>query len=213
MTNYKVIDLEKYPRRKHFEYFLTMWYPYVGITSDLDVTELVRFCKAKGYSFYLVFMHIAALAADEICEFRQRIRDRGIVEYDECPTSHIELLDDGTYCYCQLNHHMPLEDYLQQAETARKACREKGNLEEAEGIESMYFISTVPWLHYTALLQPAAGGEDSNPRFTWGRFQKDHNGREQMPVTVLAHHGLVDGIHIAQFYSNLQKQMQAIIHG
>lgn len=202
------IDLANYPRRRHFEYFTSLPYPYVGVTNTVDVTELVRLCKDRGYSFYLVFLHLAALAADGVRAFRQRIRQHEIVEYDQCPTSHIELREDGTYVYCTLRHHMPLEDYMTYAEEARRACREKGGIEEDEAVESMYFISTLPWLHYTALIQPVAGGEEANPRITWGKFEEDSCGRKQMPVTVLAHHGLVDGIHIAQFYQNLEKQIR-----
>ena len=205
------IDLETYPRRQHFEYFLSLQYPYVGVTNNVDVTELVRFCKEKKYSFYLMFMHVAALAADDIAELRQRIRNRGIIEYSECPTSHIELLDNGTYCYCTLRHHMGLDEYISCAESARKQCRLNGSLEEADDCKSMYFISALPWLHYTSLIQPVADGRDSNPRSTWGKFQKDPYGREQLPVTILAHHGLVDGIHIARFYENLEAQLRQMV--
>ena len=208
---YREIDMNQFPRRKHIEYFCSLSYPYVGITSNVDVTELVLFCKKHHYSFYLTFLHLAALAADDVREFRQRIRNKGIVEYDVCPTSHTELLEDGTYCYCTLHHHMPLDQYMEQAERARNLCREKGSLEEDEHVESMYFMSTFPWRNYTALIQPVAGGEESNPRITWGKFEKDHNGRDQMPVSVLAHHGLVDGIHIAMFYRNLEKYIRETV--
>lgn len=205
------INLEQYPRRQHLEYFSSLQYPYVGVTNNVDVTELVQFCKDKKYSFYLLFMHAAALAADDIAAFRQRIRDRKVIEYSECPTSHIELLDNGTYCYCTLQHHMELEAYISYAENTRKQCRLNGSIEEDSDSESMYFISTLPWLHYTSLIQPVAGGEESNPRITWGKFQKDYYGKEQLPVTILAHHGLVDGIHISQFYENLKIQLQKLI--
>lgn len=209
--NFIELDLEHYPRRKHFEYFSSMQYPHVGITANVDVTELVEFCKRKRYSFYLVLLHAAALAADGVRALRQRIRNGKIVEYSSCPTSHIELLEDGTYCYCTLHHHMALEEYIPYAQRVREQCRLSGSLEEDEDVESMYFISTVPWLHYTALVQPVADGKDSNPRITWGKFQKDPAGREQLPVTVLAHHSLVDGIHIAQFYRNLEAQIKALL--
>ena len=207
---FKKIDLENYPRRSHFEYFCSMQYPYVGVTNHVDVTPVVSFCKSRGYSFYLVFMHLAALAADDINEFRQRIQDNGIIEYDECPTSHTELLDNGTYCYCSLSHHMPLEEYIAYAENARLLCKKEGSLKEDAEVKSMYFISALPWLHYSALIQPVACGEESNPRITWGKFEKDHEGREMLPVTVLVHHGLVDGIHIARFYENLNKYIREI---
>lgn len=209
--NFKEVDMENFPRRKHFEYFCSMQYPYVGITNDVDVTDLVQFCKENCYSFYLTFLHLVALAADDIQEFRQRIHNKGIVEYTQCPTSHIELLDNGTYCYCTLHHHLPLESYIEYAENTRKLCREKGSIEEDDEVDSMYFISSLPWLHYTSLIQPVAGGEESNPRITWGKFKKDYNGKEQLPVTVLAHHGLVDGIHIAQFYQNLEKYIRKTV--
>ena len=208
--SYIRIDLEQYDRRQHFEYFSSLQYPYVGITNNVDVSELVRFCKAKNYSFYLTFLHAAALAADSVKELRQRIRNGGIVEYDACPTSHIELLENNTYCYCTLHHHMTLEEYIPYAEQARSRCRQKGSIDEDDDSESMYFISTLPWLHYTAMIQPVAGGEESNPRITWGKFQEDHRGRKQLPVTILAHHALVDGIHIAMFYQNLEQQIKRI---
>lgn len=209
--SYIAINLDNYPRRQHFEYFSTLQYPYVGVTNNVDVTELVQFCKAKTWSFYLLFMHAAALAADDIPELRQRIRNRGIIEYSECPTSHIELLDNGTYCYCTLLHHMELDEYIPYAENARKQCRLRGSIKEDGDSESMYFISTLPWLHYTSLIQPVAGGEESNPRITWEQFKKDDDGREQLPVTILVHHALVDGIHIARFYENLGKQLRKLV--
>ena len=199
----KPIDMSAYPRRQHFDYFRSLPYPYVGVTQNVDVTALVRFCKTRGCSFYLAVLHACALAADQVPELRQRIRDGGVVQYDACPTSHTELLPDSTYCYCTLHHHMPFADYLARAEEARRLCRENASIDEDDDVESMYFISTLPWLHYTALIQPVACGDESNPRITWGRYEPDHAGRLQLPVTLLAHHALVDGVHLARFYENL----------
>ena len=210
MSAMKRIDLDTYPRRDHFNHFCAMAYPYAGVTVDVDVTDLLSLCREKGYSFYLMVLHAVALAADEVPEFRRRIDHGGIVEYDECPTSHIELKPDGTYAYCTLRHHMPLAEYLAQAESARTAAREGGSIEEEDDVQSMYFISTLPWLHYTQLIQPVACGEESNPRITWGKYQANDKGRMMMPLSVLVHHALVDGIHIAKFYEAFNQQMKLI---
>ena len=106
---------------------------------------------------------------------------------------------------------MAMEEYIPYAEKTRTQCRQAGSIEEDDDVERMYFISTLPWLHYSAIIQPVAGGEESNPRITWGKFQEDHRGRKQLPVTILAHHALVDGIHIAMFYQNLERQIQEIV--
>ena len=207
----KRIDMATYPRRDHFEHFYGMAYPYVGVTVEVDVTALLTLCREKGYSFYLMVLHAVALAADEVDEFRRRIDDGGIVEYDECPTSHTELKPDGTYAYCTLHHHMPLAEYLQKAEAARAAARKSGSIEEEAEVQSMYFISTLPWLYYTQLIQPVACGDESNPRFTWGKYQQNAEGRMMMPLSVLVHHALADGVHIAKFYDGFEKQMKHLL--
>jgi len=206
----KRINMADFPRREHFRHFAGMAYPYVGVTVDVDVTGLLALCREKKISFYLMVLHAVALAADEVPEFRQRIDGGGIIEYDECPTSHTELKADGTYAYCTLRHHMSTAAYLAQAESARTAAREGGSIEEEDEVQSMYFISTLPWLHYTQLIQPVACSEESNPRFTWGKYQADDKGRMMMPLSVLVHHALADGIHIAKFYEAFDKQMKLI---
>lgn len=198
----QIIDMSNYPRRDHFNYFRSLQYPYVGTTVEVNITPILSYCKEHHQSFYLAFLHVCALAGDGVKELRQRIRDDQIVEYDECPTSHVEIGEDGTYHYCTLHHHMGLEEYFRKAEEARIASRGNG-IQEDDAVESMFFISSLPWLHYTAIIQPVAGGDESNPRITWGKYENGF-----MPVSILAHHALVDGIHIAQFYENLNREIE-----
>ena len=205
----RVIDRESYPRAAHFDYFRSLAYPYVGVTAEVDVSRLLDYSRAGKHSFYLLLIHAAALAADGVAELRQRIHRGQIVEYSECPTSHIELLEDGSYTYCTLRHHMGLEEYLSSAAAARQACRARAGIEEDADVESMYFVSALPWVHYTSILQPVAGGDESNPRITWGKYQRRPDGAVMLPVSLLAHHALVDGVHIARFYENLNRQIEA----
>ena len=206
---FQKLDMETFPRKAHFDYFRSLPYPYVGTTVNVDVTEAVRYAHRTQRSFYLTFMHAAALAADQVPQLRQRIHGDGIYEYPECPTSHVELLENETYVYCTLHHHMSAEEYFSSAEKAREACRKRGFAED-EAAESMYFISALPWLNYTALIQPVAGGDESNPRISWGKYEKNGDGSLMMPVTILAHHALVDGIHIAAFYEGLREQIRLL---
>ena len=203
----KTIDPESYERKDHFNYFVSLPNPFAGITAEVDVTELVKICKERGYSFYTAFIHCVALAADEIPEFRRRIHGNAIVEYEQCPTSHIELCPNGIYSYCTLHHYMPLDEYFSTAGKLREAAK-NGGIEEGEEAEKMYFITCLPWIHYTALVQPTGG--DSNPRISWGKYEENHKGRLMMPVSVLVHHALVDGIQIADFYRRLEEKIKEI---
>lgn len=205
---YTVVDMEKYPRKAHFDYFRSLVYPYMGTTVNVDVTELADACKKSGHSFYLAFMHIAALAADGVEELRYRIKDGGIVCYESCCTSHVEALPNGTYCYCTLRHDMGWKNFFDYAERCRRLCRTDGSIEEDGDVNNYYFISALPWFSYTALIQPAACADESNPRITWGKYERDYNGRLMMPLTVLAHHALADGMHLARFYANVESGMK-----
>ena len=205
--NWRTVDMSRESRRDQFAYFQTLSNPYVGVTVQVDVTELAVWCRERGTSFFLAVLYAAGRAANGVPELRRRIHDGVIIEYDTCPTSHTELCADGTYCYCTLHHDKPFAEYIAYAETERQRRRLDGSLREDANVESMYFISTLPWLHYSALIQPVAGGEESNPRITWGAFVPDAAGRLQMPVTLLVHHALADGSHMAKFYDALRAEL------
>ena len=61
---------------------------------------------------------------------------------------------------------------------------------------------------YTALTQPVPHPADSNPRITWGKYQEEGR-RAPLPVTLLANHALVDGLHISQFFDGLNRELAA----
>lgn len=204
------LDLSNSPRKAHFEHFRHMPNPHVGLTVDVDVTELVQKCKQEGWPFYLAMIRVAVEAANAVPELRRRIRGETVVEYDACDSSHIELLENGSYCYCTLRHD-PVQtwaDYMAYAQAQRERARAGASIEEEDDVEGLYFITSVPWLHYRDFAQPNPGPEASNPSIAWGKYQADWRGRLMMPVTLSAHHSLVDGINIAAFYQELDKIIQ-----
>ena len=204
------IDMTTYPRKAHYDHFRHLTNPHVGVTVDVDVTELVEFCKAKGWSFYLAFIRVAALAANSVPELRRRLKGEGIAEYDSCGTSHIELLEDGTYCYCTLRHDpaQSWPDYMAYAAAERDRARAGASIEEEADVDSLLFITSLPWLHYSAFIQPVSGSDDCNPRISWGRYAPDHRGRLMLPLTLLCHHSLVDGLQLAAFYRSVDELLK-----
>lgn len=218
MINYKVIDLNNYKHKAHLDYFMGMQYPQVNVTSNVDVTDLKSYCKREGISFFLTFLHIVAISADAIPQFRQRIHrlspdsdDFEIREYEQSPTSHTEATSDELYCYCPLFHHVPWAEYIDTATKEQQIARTTGTLEEHTEIEAFYFASSVPWLNYSSVVHPMENKFASNPIFSWGKFEEDFRGRLMMPMTVIVHHGLVDGKQIGMFYDNLSKNMALLL--
>ena len=200
------IDLAAYPRRDHFAYFSTMAYPYVGLTADVDVTALTDYRAESGAPFFLTLLYCVAKAANTVPQLRQRIVNGEIWEFEVCPSSFTVARDDETYAYCQVRTDMPLNDFLPYAVERKNAARMDGNIAEDEDALPCFFISTLPWMYYTSLIQPTPYPADSNPRITWGRAET-RDGRTMLPLTLLCHHALVDGLHIARFYSALNREL------
>lgn len=207
---YRYLDMENYKRKEHFAYFNSLAYPYVGLTANVDITELLREIKTKGWPFFLTLCYCACEAANQIPEFRQRIIDGKIAEFDRCATSHTVALENGTFCYCTLESDLPFSEYLPYAIKKQEEAKQAASIaEEKEEAYSKFFISSLPWISYTALIQPVPMPADSNPRITWGKYFSQDD-RIWLPVSVLCHHALVDGRQIADFYRLLEEKCKEL---
>ena len=170
----KYIDMTKYPRLDHFRHFLTMQQPCVSITVQVDITDWLSRLKASGCPFFLSFQYAVVRAANRIPEFRQRIVDDKIVEYDYCNPSYIVSLPDDTYRYCNVNVNQPFAQYLKESRVKQDAALHSEHLEEEEGdVLGLLFISCVPWFNYTEAMMPYPGGSFSNPSFCWGGYRTE----------------------------------------
>ena len=182
-----MLDLAAYPRRAHFDYFRQMANPYLSVTAPCDITALRRLTQEKGLPFFLTVLHCAINAANAVPELRQRIRGKGIVEYDRCLSSHTVALPDGTYCYCTLDCTQPLGMFL------------------PADPDELFFVSSLPWLTFSAISLPTPTPADSNPRITFGKFTQEGD-RVLLPVNLTANHALVDGLHLAAFFDGMAQR-------
>lgn len=208
---FRYLDMERYERKSHFEYFCSLAYPYVGTTVMIDITGFLKKIRRQNQPFFLTFCYCVSRAANQIAEFRQRItRDGRIIEFENCRTSHTVALNDGTYCYCSLDSRMPLDEFLRYAELEQEKARQCATISE-DGEEALdkIFLSVLPWISYTSLIQPVPVPADSNPRITWGKYLEQGD-KILLPVSVLCHHGLADGRHIAEFYRLLEEKTEEL---
>ena len=215
----KYIDMDKYHRLDHFRHFLTMQQPCVSVTVQVDITDWLSRLKASGCPFFLSFQYAVVRAANRIPEFRQRIVDDKIVEYDYCNPSYIVSLPDDTYRYCNVNVNQPFTQYLEESRVKQDAALHSEHLEEEEGdVLGLLFISCVPWFNYTEAMMPYPGGSFSNPSFCWGGYKSEkylalEDGRvtekvkTSIPVTLFFNHALIDGIHAGRFFDNLGDEL------
>lgn len=201
----KYIDHQTYPRRSHFEYFRSLAFPYVGFTSNVDVTKLLRYAKIRNRSGFLAILWAASQAANSIPELRQRIIGDSIVEYDHCDVGHTVALPDHTFCNCTTDCRRSLEEFLDYAAQCQEAAKQHhGFVNQDEDESGMIFVSCIPWIPFTQCIQPAPIPADSNPRIVFGQYIKEEN-KILMPLHIQCNHALVDGYHLGEFYRVFQE--------
>ena len=201
----KYIDLETYPRRSHYEFFKAMAYPYVGLTANVDVTNILAAVKKHGGSAFLGYLWVAANAANSVPELRQRIVEDKIVEFDHCDTAHTVALPDGTFCNCATDCRRSFEEFLVYgAERQEEAKKRHGFVQPGDDETNLMFVSCVPWVSFTQVIQPTPYPADCNPRIVFGKFFKDGE-KTMMPLSIQCNHALVDGRHVGEFYQAFER--------
>ena len=205
---WKKVDMAHDPRSGQFAYFRAMADPWVGVTVPVDITAFYK--ALNGQPFFLSFLYAVVRAANDVPELRRRLRDGDVIEYDRCQPSYTAMRPNGVYVYCLVDSGtLPYEDFIREGREKQREALEREELKETGDFLNHFYVSSLPWLSYTQIKHPSAGPEDSNPRFSWGRFA-EKDGRVTLPVSLYVNHALADGWHITRFYENLDRELTAL---
>lgn len=206
--HYTIIDMEKDPRCGQFAYFRAMQYPFASVTVEVDITDMMT---ARGSRpFFLSLLYAVVRAANAVPQLRRRILPDGrVAEYDWCPPSYTAMKPDGVYVYCTVEGDMLYGTFIAEGQRRQREVLERGTLTEDGDVRSFFFVSSVPWVHYSQLQHPAESPDDSNPRISWGKYVTV-NGRTTLPVSLFVNHALADGLHISRFYQKLEEELAAL---
>lgn len=206
--SYQLIDMTKDPRSGQFAYFRQTLFPFAGVTAEVDITNFAA--RRQGRPFFLSFLYAVVRAANAVPQLRRRIRaDGSVVEYNWCPPSYTAMKPDGVYVYCTVEGDLPYTEFVALGQRRQEEVLRRGTLTEDGDALSFFFVSSLPWLHYSQLEHPAVSADDSNPRISWGKAVTNH-GRTALPVSLFVNHALADGLHISQFFSGLERELQAL---
>lgn len=204
------IDLLTWPRRDTLALFRRFQKPQYSMITRIDVTRiLARRAAEAGYSSYLACVHAVGAALHAVPELAVRIRGNKVVAHDRVRLSPTLRFADGRLGFAYLDWQEDAPAFVAAARDAIDAVLSRGALEPGvDGEDDVAFLSCQPWLDFTAVDNPVFSGDDCIPRVTWGRYVEGADGRWTMPVALQVHHGLLDGIHVAQFFAALQSAVE-----
>jgi len=202
------IEMQTWPRREHFKLFSAFDHPHAGMCANVDLTTFYPVVKQRGFSFTVALVYVLARAANAIPEFRYRIRAREVVEHEIVHPSGTILVDEDLFTFCTFDYVEDFSDFAARAAERIAYVQEHPTLGDEPGRDDLLFMTAIPWVSFTSVMHPMhLDPADSVPRIAWGKFFEDGE-LLKMPLGVQGHHALMDGIHIARFYAEVQDHLR-----
>ena len=202
----RYIDIETWDRGEYFTAYLGRDFPYINIGANIDITNLVTFCKKHDLSSYLTLVHTAHSIARGIENFRYRIKDSLPIICDTMGLT-FTYIPEGSELFINVTVLYD-EDLNAFLDTAREQIARQGRdpgFAAHRGRYDLIFYSAIPWIQYTHLVRTIATlGVDSSPKISWGKYF-EQNRRTLVPFSVQVHHGLMDGFHVGKYYEEIQR--------
>ncbi len=205
----KEIDYKNWNRREHFEFFSKYDNPFFGIVTEIDCTEAYDLAKKNGLSFFAFYLHKSLMAVNRTEEFRLRLLDDKVVSFDKIHAATTIGRADGTFGFSHVEFSEDFSVFNESLKQEINSVRNSVGLRADQGSarEDVIHYSTLPWFRITGVSYARNyNTDDSVPKITFGRSFLEGNTRK-MAISVEAHHGLVDGIHIARFLEEFQDLM------
>ena len=204
---YRQVNLDEWTRRGHFEVFGRGEYPYIGLTTSVDVTGLLDVSRESGRGFFNLFLYVVSRAMNSVENFRYRIYEDQVIVCETVDPS-FNVLDPKTELF-----YFAYADYMEgyaafdaEVERAKALALDSRNL-ASNRLDVMY-VSCLPWFGFTDIIQPMGlSASDTIPRLLWGKYEEEGD-KVTIPFSITGHHGLFDGLHIAKLLEAMNRLIE-----
>ena len=198
------IDMKTWSRRDHFEFFNTFNHPHFNLCANIDITKLLPYIKGHGQSFTAAIIYLISRAANDIPEFRYRMRGEEVIEHETVSPSVTILVENDLFSFCSIDYCKDFGEFAERAARLIAAVKNDPTLKDPPGRDDLLYMTALPWVSFTSFTHPMRlHPSDSIPRFAWGKYFEEA-GLVKMPLSVQGHHNLMDGIHMGKLYGYLQ---------
>jgi Chloramphenicol O-acetyltransferase len=205
----RIIDPALWDRKDYFEWFGAFTDPFLGLTAETECTGTYLRAKREGDSVFSALLYRIMTALNSVENFRFRLEKGKIALYDTVHVSPTVARDDGSFGFAFMEYSPDYDIFSRRVKAeiervkAGKGIMTDRNSERADTVH----FTTIPWFPFTDLKHPSNEPRtDSVPKIATGKIFR-RGEKFFMPVSVTAHHGFVDGRHVAVFLDRLQKSM------
>ncbi|PCI07504.1 MAG: chloramphenicol acetyltransferase [Flavobacteriaceae bacterium] len=207
----KKFDTDSWNRKTQYEFFKNYEDPFFNLTTQLNVTNLYQYCKKNELSFFLGCLYLAGESANEMLEFRLRIIDNTVVEFDSIDIGSTVLHDDNTFSFCYFNRKNSIFDFDKKGKRTLQKQKENRRFDSNKNLENVIYCSFIPWTSFTSFkhAQNIERGSSGIPKFVFGKYFEE-NAVKKMPFSIEVHHALMDGYHVGKFLEIFQDKIDGL---
>jgi chloramphenicol O-acetyltransferase type A len=205
-------------RRDRFDLFDRMDSPAVNLCFTLDLPDYRRWCKEQGLPPFHVLLCAVLRSVLKIENFRYRVSEGEVIRIDRLLPSFTVVNQNNDLNFALFDWSDDLRAFTERGVRARDeavamtALNNRYASLSPRACKDQVFITCIPWLDFTSIQHPAASlGSPDIPSLAWGRFRDGPNGRLQLPFSVQAHHGFVDGFHIHQLAQQIAAELEGFM--
>ncbi len=209
MEQQRQLDLQHWHRAEHLEFFLGFERPHFSLTAEVCVDALVRRVRAEGQPLFLATLWAVLSAVQRVQAFRLRFgwEPDGELRVWEHPRVHASFTSptpEGAFRFVFSEYQDNFADFVGSSRSQLQATAGFGQRVRGEPRTDLVFVSCLPWLRFTSV-DHAIGvvRTDCVPRIAWGKLAETAKGWT-MPLNVQVHHGLVDGVDVAQLFEEVE---------
>ncbi len=200
------INPQETTRAAAYELWMKAPNPMVTFFKTLDVTNLIRVSKRRGFKFNMLLDYCIGKAAVGIKEFYLLPVGDNLIQYDTLAVNTIVKNKDGEVSSCDILYTDDLAqfngEYLQYTAQTAETAEDRDLSNDCMVIGTSAIVDTE--------IDGAVGmnsGIFNNPFIIWGKYRK-RGFRYELPISFQFHHTQMDGAHAGRFLENLQQEIK-----
>ena len=202
------IKPEDTTRLMAFELWMKAPNPTMTFFKTLDITNLIKVSKRKGFKFNMLMNYCIGKAAVNIKEFYILPVVDKLIQYDTIAVNAIVKNKNDEVSSCDIMQTNDLDlfnrEYLKYIAQVAETCHDRDLSEDCMVIGTSAIIDTE--------IDGAVGmnsGIFNNPFIIWGKYRKKLF-KYELPISFQFHHTQMDGAHAGRFLANLQKEINKL---
>ena len=204
-------------RRDRFDFFDRMESPAVNLCFALDLPDLRPWCRREALPPFHVMLCAVLRAVLKVENFRYRVHEGEVIRIERLAPSFTVTNQHGDLNIARFEWSDDVREFAARGVRAREeasamtALNEEYRRMSTRAAKDQVFVTCIPWLDFTSIQHPAmALASPDIPSLAWGRFRDTPDGL-QLPFSVQAHHGFVDGYHIHLLAQGIAAELEAIM--